>query len=58
MAKWKCIYCNREQGVTNGDCPDCGATQTTPLDKEAKKEAGADVIEEFHKRDEDSKKVK
>jgi len=39
MAKWKCIRCNKTQGVTNGLCPICGPTQTLPKDKVAEKEA-------------------
>lgn len=37
---WKCDFCGQEEGVENGVCPKCGPTQTTPISKEAKIEAG------------------
>jgi len=40
MSKWKCNYCKETKGVINGVCPNCGPSQTTPQDEEAKKEAG------------------
>lgn len=38
--KWKCNNCQKTEKVTNGVCPKCGPTQTTPMDDLAKKEAG------------------
>ena len=43
---WHCNFCGQEEGVTNGICPKCGPTQTTPLSKKAKIEAGMEVEEE------------
>lgn len=40
MAVWKCNKCKKTDGVVNGECPRCNATQTTPVDEEAKREAG------------------
>ena len=40
LGKWKCKFCLTEEGVINGICPKCGPTQTTPLDKQARKIAG------------------
>lgn len=34
--QWKCNRCNSTKGVTNGECPKCGPTQTTPVDEDAK----------------------
>lgn len=45
---WKCNFCDRTDGVTNGKCPDCGATQTTPLSTAAQKEAGIIPNEEVN----------
>jgi len=36
----ECNYCKETKGVINGVCPNCGPSQTTPQDEEAKKEAG------------------
>ena len=38
--KWKCLNCKTTKDVTNGICPKCGPTQTSPEDDEAKVEAG------------------
>lgn len=34
--QWRCNRCNSTKGVTNGECPKCGPTQTTPVDEDAK----------------------
>lgn len=41
---WECNFCGQKEGVENGVCPKCGPSQTTPLSKAAKEEAG--VVEE------------
>lgn len=43
---WKCNTCGKVKGVTNGTCPVCGPTQTTPINEDAKVEAGFPQVEE------------
>ncbi len=43
---WRCNFCGQTEGVTNGICPNCGPAQTTPLNDEAKRIAGAEVVVE------------
>lgn len=38
--KWKCNTCQKEKEVVSGECPQCGPTQTTPIDTEALEAAG------------------
>lgn len=40
QGQWRCNTCNATKGVTNGVCPKCGPTQTTPLDEVAKELGG------------------
>lgn len=42
LGKWQCNYCGEIKGVTNGVCPNCGATQTTPMDSIAKQIANVE----------------
>lgn len=45
MATWKCNVCGKSENVSNGYCKGCGPVQTTPIDKDAKKEAKIKVVE-------------
>lgn len=45
LGTWECNYCGDTEGVQNGVCPNCGPSQTTPIDDIAKKEAGLPVKE-------------
>ena len=49
--QWKCNTCNSTKGVTNGLCPKCGPTQTTPVDEDAKHLGG------FYEAEEEKKKI-
>lgn len=40
---WKCLKCGSKKKVVNGYCPECGPTQTIPMDYDAK--IVAEVIE-------------
>lgn len=46
FGKWACNTCGTVKGVTNGLCPKCGPTQTTPQDESAKILAGVVENEE------------
>lgn len=51
LGTWECNYCGDTEGVVNGVCPNCGPSQTKPVDDVAKKEAGVyeePVKEETH----------
>lgn len=37
LGKWKCITCDESEGVINGVCPNCGPTQTLPIDAQSEK---------------------
>jgi len=40
---WKCVNCGSKKKVVSGYCPECGPTQTIPLDYDAK--IAAEAIE-------------
>ena len=50
VAKWKCNYCGETEGVISGVCPNCGPTQTYPVDDLAKEEAGVAAAEKEKQR--------
>lgn len=55
LGKWKCNTCDETAGVTNGACPNCGPTQTTPVDETAEKIAGVYVEPEIEALEEKQK---
>ena len=51
---WECDNCGEHDKVTNGWCPSCGPTQTTPLDPLAEKLAGVPEANEARKAQEEA----
>jgi hypothetical protein len=45
LGTWECNQCGESDGVINGVCPNCGPTQTRPIDKKAELIAGVPEAE-------------
>ena len=55
---WVCNNCSTVKGVSNGFCPKCGPTQTTPQDESAKALAGLNEEVETEEEDSESEAIK